>query len=84
MMESRYQVVNGSQISSCHFLYTVVDTEWPQISVKEGQYITDEDYIVDENGNQVYEEVCECQEEDDARMVCNALNIMNMYQEMKL
>lgn len=58
---SRYQVVNGSQSCHCCFEATVVDTAKPT-------------NIGGEHFNGRYQAVCECFDEADAKLVCDALN----------
>lgn len=57
----RYKIVEESQSAHCCFSHTVVDTTRPRT-------------IGDEHYNNSYEAVCECFEEEDAILVCSALN----------
>lgn len=59
----RYKIVEDSQSWHCCFSYTVVDTTKPVMIG--GKHFRDQ-----------FEEVCECFEEDDARMICDALNMV--------
>jgi len=57
----RYAIVEGSQTGHCCFNYTVVDTAKPSLVNGEhykGQFV----------------EVCECFDEEDAKLICDALN----------
>lgn len=56
-----YKVIKGSQSNHCCFSYTVVDTRKPVM-------------IGGEHYENEYEAVCETFEEDDAKLICNALN----------
>jgi hypothetical protein len=58
---ARYKVVEESQSSHCCFSHTVVDTTRP-------------DMVADKHYNNQYEAVCECFAEEDAILVCSALN----------
>lgn len=58
----RFKVVTKSQSGHCCFEYTIVDTSKPYT-------------IGGEQYSGMFEEVCECLEEDDARMICDALNM---------
>lgn len=67
MATQRYQIIELSQSAHCCFGYTVVDTENPS-------YIGDQLYIDHRTGGVRYEAVCECFSEEDANLICNALN----------
>lgn len=60
-MTQRYKIVEGSQSGHCCFNYTIVDTTRP-FMIRGQQY------------NNEYEIVCECHEEADAKLICDALN----------
>ena len=62
----RYIVKPYSQSGHCCFEYTVVDTTLPVIFHGE-QYIG-------RDGNPQFEPICECFDEQDAKLICDALN----------
>lgn len=62
----RFKVTNESQSAHCCFGYTVVDTTKPDIIG--GRQWTNRD------GEPQFESVCECFDEDNARMIADALN----------
>ena len=62
----RYAIREGSQSCHCCFEYTVVDTNKPLI-------LGDEQYI-GEDGHPEFESVCEYFDEQDAKLICDALN----------
>lgn len=57
----RFKVVDGSQSCHCCFVCTVVDTTKP-VMIGDHQY-----------RNQ-FDPVCECFSDEEAAMICNALN----------
>ena len=57
----KYAIVNGSQSAHCCFDYTVVDTTRPYM-IGGKQY----------DGR--FESICECFDEEQAQLVCDALN----------
>ena len=57
----KYKIVPGSQSCHCCFDFTVVDTSRP-VMIRGEQY----------NGQ--FEPVCECFGEEDAKLICDALN----------
>lgn len=57
----RYKIVEGSQSAHCCFEYTIVDTTRPFM-------------VADKQYKGQFEPVCECLWEDDAKLICNALN----------
>ena len=59
-MTARYKVVEDSLSAHCCFSHTVVDTAKPVAGL--------------ENSKHKYETVCECFEEEEAILVCSALN----------
>jgi hypothetical protein len=69
MSYTRYKVVEGSQSCHCCFAHTVVDTTKPSM-------IGDTQYVV--QGEPQWEAVCECFEEAEAKLVCEALNVSDM------
>lgn len=66
-MTQRYAVYAGSKSSHCCFDATVVDTTKPE-------FIGGEHYKDIITGQFHYETVCECFTEEDAKLVCNAMN----------
>lgn len=66
MSEQRYKVINKSQSAHCCFVATVVDTTRPQLLADGKPYLN--------NDVPQYEAVCECFEQAQAELVCNALN----------
>jgi hypothetical protein len=63
----RYQIILGSESGHCCFEFTVIDTERPVLnSIGEP--------VIDDEGRQLYEPVCECFEKKDAVLIRNALN----------
>ena len=66
-MTRRYKIIPGSQSGHCCFEFTVVDTDRPWFNAR-GEPFTDE-------GEQLYEAICECYDEADAKRVCDALCI---------
>ncbi len=69
MSGSRYAIYRGSQSRHCCFEATVVDTSRPQI-------IGGKHYRDEPDGQFHYEAVCEGFDEEQAEMVCRALNAM--------
>jgi hypothetical protein len=59
----RYRLVSGSQSDHCCFAWTVVDTTLPRM-------------IQGEHYNGQFEPLCECVEEEDAKLIVAALNAM--------
>lgn len=57
----RYAIVDGSQSVHCCFDYTVVDTTKPCI-------------VGGEHYKGRFESICECFDEEQAQLVCDALN----------
>lgn len=68
-MTQRYQIMNKSITAHCCFSHTIMDTTKPQ------------DYS-DEFGEH-FDPVCECFSEEDAQLVCQALNQFNGVQKEK-
>lgn len=58
---TRYKVIEGSQSGHCCFQFTVVDTQNPTL-------------IHGEHYKGQYEAICECFDEDDAKIIVGALN----------
>lgn len=70
----RYAIYKGSQSAHCCFKATVVDTTKPDMIGGE-HYSDDEE---NEHGKQFhYDAVCECFTEEDAELVCMALNALD-------
>ena len=67
---ARYAIYRGSQSAHCCFDATVVDTTKPDIIG--GKHYQDSD-----TGQFHYESVCECFSEEDAELVCKALNALH-------
>lgn len=63
----RYQLREGSQTDHCCFAWTVVDMTKPGTDFSGNQ-------ITDSNNRPLFEEVCECLELEDAKLIRNALN----------
>lgn len=63
--EKRYIIMNDSISAHCCFGYSILDTTRP--------YMIGGEHYEDENGKHYYC-VCECMEEEDAELICNALN----------
>jgi len=66
---TRYAIYKGSQSAHCCFDATVVDTTKPTM-------IGDKHYQ-GMDGQFYYETVCECFSEEDAELVCKALNALH-------
>lgn len=60
-MTERYKVVDGSQTAHCCFVCTVVDTQQPMM-------------IGDVHFEGEFWGVCECLDEESAKLICGALN----------
>lgn len=67
MATERYKIIEFSQSAHCCFGYTVVDTSLPVIYGKEP-------FIDTRTGEVRYESICECFSEEDAKLICDALN----------
>jgi len=71
----RYQVIRGSESGHCCFEATVVDTSKPEMVADTSKpEMMGNKHYQDSSGRYHYEEVCECMEEEDAVVVCYALN----------
>jgi hypothetical protein len=71
-MGDRYKVVEGSQSAHCCFEATVIDTRRPTM-------IVGKQFVRKIGGVEVpqFDSICECFEESDAELICNALNQMS-------
>ena len=67
-MMARYAIFRGSQSASGFFTDTVIDTTKPDM--------VDGTHYKDSEGRLYYEAVCECYSEEDAELVCRALNAL--------
>ena len=65
---ARYAIFRGSQSASGFFTDTVIDTTKPEMVGGE--------HYKDKQGRLYYEAVCECYSEEDAELVCRALNAL--------
>jgi len=65
-MSARYQVLKGSQSGHCCFSFSVIDTE------RAAPVPNLPDFHMGEP--RVYLTVCECTEENEARLICEAMN----------